>query len=83
MRNLLSDESSIHFYSTSNGYNKRKLYSRRPRLSATRYLVKCTGSRECEGDRNIQVAKRLFPRLHTLFAYTLLINGPNLNIFPI
>jgi len=34
---ILSDESSIPFYSTSNGYNKKQGYSRRFELSATRY----------------------------------------------
>jgi len=33
----LSDESSIPFYPTSNGYNKEERYSRLPRLSDTRY----------------------------------------------
>jgi len=28
-----------------------------------------------------QVPKRLFPRLHTLFDYNYLMNGPNLTIF--
>jgi len=33
--------------------------------------------RECKGDRDIQVARRLFPRLYTLFAYNFLKNGLN------
>jgi len=33
--------------------------------------------RECDGDRYIQVAKRLFRRTHNLFAYNLLMNDPN------
>jgi len=37
---ILSDESSIPFYSTSNGYNKGERYSRVPRLSDTRYSAK-------------------------------------------
>jgi len=39
---ILSDESSIPFYSTSNGYNKEERYSRVPRLSDTRYSAKGT-----------------------------------------
>jgi len=34
---ILSNESIIPFYSTSNGYNIRKRYSRWPRLLDTRY----------------------------------------------
>jgi len=34
---ILSDESSVPFYSTSNGYNKEERYSGVPRLSDTRY----------------------------------------------
>jgi len=38
---ILSDESSIPIYSTSNGYNnKEERYSRVPRLSDTRYSAK-------------------------------------------
>jgi len=37
---ILSDESSIPFYSTSNWYNKEERYSRVPRLSDTRYSAK-------------------------------------------
>jgi len=37
---ILSDESSISSYSTSNGYNKGERYSQVPGLSDTRYLAK-------------------------------------------
>jgi len=31
---------------------------------------------ECEGDGDMHAANRVFPRLHTLFAYNFLMNGP-------
>jgi len=45
--------------------NMREYYSRRHRLLG-----------ECDGDGDIQVEERLFPRLHTLFAYNFFMNGP-------
>jgi len=48
-----SDESSLPFYSTSNGYNKEERSSRVPRLSDTRYSAKGP-----KGNGDTQAAKR-------------------------
>jgi len=62
---ILSDESSIPFYYTSNGYNKKKRYSRWPRILNTRYSAK----------------NRLFPKLHPVSdLYPAIVDGLNYQI---
>jgi len=53
---ILSDESSIPLYSTSNGYNKGERYSRVPRLLDTRYSAKGTKEMEiCKQQSEIEM----------------------------
>jgi len=59
---ILSVESSIPFYSTSNGYkNKKERYSREPRLSDTRYAAKgIKGKMEIYNQQSEIVVRQLF-----------------------